>query len=36
MRAPGDDIALFETGEDGTIFCLELPENVGEGARFWI
>ena len=36
MRAHGGDIALMETGEDGTIFCLELPEKVREGARFWI
>jgi signal transduction histidine kinase len=36
MRAHGGDIALMETGEDGTVFCLELPEKVREGARFWI
>ena len=36
MRAHGGDIALMETGADGTVFCLELPEKVREGARFWI
>ena len=36
MRAHGGDIALMETGEDSTVFCLELPEIVREGARFWI
>jgi signal transduction histidine kinase len=36
MRAHGGDIALMETGEDGTVFCLELPGKVREGARFWI
>ena len=36
MRAHRGDIALMETGEDGTIFCLQLPEKVREGARFCI
>ncbi|MDP6426714.1 MAG: HAMP domain-containing sensor histidine kinase [Rhodospirillales bacterium] len=36
MRAHGGDITLVETGPGGTTFCLELPEKVPEGARFWI
>ncbi|NQV55133.1 MAG: HAMP domain-containing histidine kinase [Rhodospirillales bacterium] len=36
MRAHGGDVSLMGTGEGGTKFCLELPEEVQEGARFWI
>ncbi len=34
MRAHGGDIVLMETGEDGTVFCLELSEKARESARF--
>ncbi len=35
MRAHGGDLNVLRTGEDGTIFGIELPENIKEGAALW-
>ncbi len=35
MRTHGGDFNVLKTGDEGTIFSIELPENIKEGAALW-
>jgi signal transduction histidine kinase len=35
MRAHGGDLNILRSDENGTIFGIELPENIKEGASLW-